>query len=69
MSKYKFIKSTYQMRDELYNLWDNFELLKFMEGYDYIMKCEQEICNCLTNYGRNDFIESCRINYIVKQYS
>lgn len=57
------------MRDELYNLWDNFELLKFMEGYDYIMKCEQEICNCLTNYGRNDFIESCRINYIVKQYS
>jgi hypothetical protein len=69
MSKYKFIKSTFQMRDELYNLWDNFELLQFMEGYDYIMKREQEICNCITNYGRNDFIEGCRIDYIVKQYS
>jgi hypothetical protein len=69
MSKYKFIKSTYQMRDELYNLWDNFELLQFMEGYDYIMKREQEICNCLTTYGRNDFIEGCRIDYIVRQYS
>lgn len=69
MSKYKFIKSTYQMRDELYNLWDNFELLNFIEGYDYIIKREQEICSCLTKYGRTDFIEGCRIDYIVRQYS
>ena len=69
MSKYKFIKSTFQMRDELYNLWDNFEVYNFLEGYKWICDKEQNICECLTRYGRDNFIASCRIDYIVKQHS
>ena len=66
--KYKYIKSDDQMRTQLYNLWDNFELLNFLEGYDYIIKRERDICECLTDYVADDFIEGCRIDYIVSQY-
>lgn len=56
------------MRDELYNLWDNFEIYNFLEGYKWICDKEQDICGCIPRHTRDDYIEGCRIDYIIKQY-
>ena len=68
MAKYKFIKSKIQMRNELYNIWNNFEVYKFLEGYHWIHNKEKEICECLMEKDRADFIEGCRIDWIMKDY-
>lgn len=56
------------MRSELYNIWNNFEIYKFLEGYIWIHEKEKQICECLTEKHRTEFIESCRIDWIMKDY-
>ncbi len=56
------------MRDELFTLWDNFELYVFLKGYDWIKNKENEICSCLTKDSREVFIETNRCSWIVNEY-
>jgi len=67
MSKFQYIKSREQMATELHNLWDNFPLYKFINGSQWIRKREIEICHCLTQEHRDDWIELCRITWQQKQ--
>ena len=63
----KFIKSREQMVNELFYLWDNFLLYKFFEGIDYIVKKELEICECLIEKERLDFISTSRVIYDINR--
>lgn len=65
MSKYQFIKSPQQMRRELFTLWNNFEIYKFLKGRDWVYKRENEICGCLTKDAREVFIETNRCDWIL----
>lgn len=65
MSKYLFIKSPQQMRKELFTLWNNFEIYKFLKGRDWVYKREHEICGCLTKDAREVFIETNRCDWIL----
>ena len=56
------------MRDELFTLWNNFEIYKFLKGYDWIDKREHEICECLTKDERLVFIETNRCDWILAEY-
>jgi len=63
----KFIKSREKMANELFYLWDNFLLYKFLEGIDYIVKKELEICECLIEKERLDFISTSRVIYDINR--
>ncbi len=67
MSKYKFIKSEIQMVAELRHLWDNYELIKFLEGEDYIKQREDEICACKTSANKHMFILLTRFDWLLEQ--
>ena len=56
------------MRDELFTLWDNFEIYKFLKGYKWIAAREHEICECLTKDEREVFIETNRCDWILAEY-
>jgi hypothetical protein len=56
------------MRDQLFTLWDNFEIYKFLKGYEWIDKREQEICECLTKDEQEVFIETNRCDWILAEY-
>jgi len=56
------------MREQLYHLWNNYEILKFLKGDDWIDNREHEICECLTERQRNLFIELQRFDWIVEHY-
>lgn len=56
------------MRQELFNLWDNFELYKFLKGYEWIDRKENEICHFLTKDEREVFIETNRCDWILDHY-
>lgn len=68
MTKYKYLKSQQQMRDELYALWDNIEVYVFVEGYNYVQKREHEICHILTLHDRKVFIETNRCDWLLTEY-
>lgn len=68
MSKYKYIKSEEQMREQLFHLWDNYEILIFLKGHDYIEKRERLICECLTDRQSVLFVELQRFDWIVDHY-
>lgn len=53
------------MRHELYALWNNFEVYKFLKGYDWVQKREHEICGCLTKDERTVLIETTRCDWIL----
>ena len=55
------------MVNELFYLWDNFLLYKFFEGIDYIVKKELEICECLIEKERLDFISTSRVIYDINR--
>ncbi len=57
------------MRDELFNLWNNFEVYVFLQGYDWCSKREHEICHILTKHERNMFIELNRCDWILGEYT
>jgi len=57
-----------KMRDELYALWNNYELYVFLEGYDWVQNQEHEICHLLTRDEREVFIETNRCDWILKEY-
>lgn len=65
MTKYQFIKSKLQIAEELQTLWDNYPLYKFLHGSQYVRKRELEIAECLID--REDWIEVCRITWLLKQ--
>ena len=56
------------MRDELYTLWDNFEIYVFLQGYAWCKNREQEICHILTTDEREVFIETNRCDWLLKEY-
>ena len=53
------------MRDELFTLWNNFEVYVFLQGYDWCKKREQEICHILTTDERLVFIETNRCDWFL----
>ena len=55
------------MRHELYTLWNNFDLYKFLKGSDWIIKQEHEICCCLTKDPREVFIETNRCDWLLNE--
>lgn len=71
MSKYQFIKSHEDMTNELYHLWDNFPLYKFIHGSQYVRKRELTICECLsdTDNKRKLFIELARCDWLMLEDS
>jgi hypothetical protein len=56
------------MRDELFQLWNNFELYVFMQGYEWCKKREHEICHIMTKDEREVFIETNRCDWLLEQY-
>jgi hypothetical protein len=68
MTKYKYLKSQQQMRDELYTLWNNYEVYVFLQGYDWVKNREHEICHILTTDEREVFIETNRCDWILSEY-
>jgi hypothetical protein len=68
---YKFIKSSEQMVSDLYNLWGNYPLYKFIHGAQYIRKRELEICECLPDIDgkRHMFIELTRFDWLMLEDS
>lgn len=65
---YKYIKSEQQMRDQLFHLWSNYEILKFLKGDKWIENREREICECLTDRQSVLFIELQRFDWILDHY-
>lgn len=67
--KFKFVKSKEQMATELFQLWNNYPLYKFICGAQYVRKRELEICECVPNYkGERDlFIEINRLDWLMEQ--
>lgn len=53
------------MRRELFTLWNNFEIYKFLKGYDWVDRRENEICGCLTKDNRFVFIETTRCDWLL----
>jgi len=56
------------MREQLYHLWNNYDILKFLKGDVWITKREHEICECLTERQRHLFIELQRFDWIIDHY-
>lgn len=67
MSKYKFIKSRDQMIKELEDLWDNYELYRFIKGEEYIYYRELEICECMVERDIEEFINISKMLYNIKK--
>jgi hypothetical protein len=57
-----------KMREELFTLWDNYELYVFLKGYEWVQNREHEICHLFTNDEREVFIETNRCDWILKDY-
>jgi len=55
------------MRHELYTLWNNFDLYKFLKGSDWIIKQEHEICHIMTSDEREVFIETNRCDWLLNE--
>lgn len=57
------------MVSELYNLWNNYPLYKFIHGSQYVRKRELDICACIPNYkGERDmFIELARFDWLIAE--
>lgn len=58
---YQFIKTKSTIKDELYHLWDNYPLYRFICDAQYIRKRELDISECLID--REQYIEQCRYQY------
>lgn len=56
------------MRDELFQLWNNYELYVFLQGYEWCRKHEHEICHIMTKDERLVFIETNRCDWLLEQY-
>lgn len=56
------------MREQLFHLWSNYEILAFLKGPEYIEYRETEICECLTERQRVLFIELQRFDWIMDHY-
>ena len=56
------------MRDELFQLWNNYELYVFLQGYAWCKKREHEICHIMTKDEREVFIETNRCDWLLEQY-
>ena len=67
MRKFKYIKSNQQMRDELFALWNNFEVYIFLQGHDWCRKREHEICHIMTKDEREVFIETNRCDWLLDE--
>ena len=67
--KFSFIKSKLKMIDELYDLWDNQELYRFIKGREYIRERELEITECIpsADFEKDFFIEYARSQWMEKQ--
>ncbi len=68
--KLLFVSSRFKMIDELYHLWENEPLYKFINGSEYIRERELEICQCIPNikHERDLFIEVTRCDYLTKDW-
>jgi len=67
MTKFTFIKSKLQMAEDLHKLWDNYPLYKFINGAQWVRKRELDICECLTELDRQDWIEVCRTVWLTRE--
>ena len=56
------------MREQLFHLWSNYEILKFLKGDKWIENREREICECLTDRQSVLFIELQRFDWILDHY-
>lgn len=56
------------MREQLFNLWNNYEILKFLKGDIWVKNKEREICECLTEQQSILFIELQRFDWILDHY-
>jgi hypothetical protein len=56
------------MREQLFYLWGNYEILKFLKGDTWIQNREREICECLTDRQSKLFIELQRFDWILDHY-
>lgn len=65
MTQYQFIKTKFKIKDELYNLWENYPLYKFISGAQWIRKRELDIAECLID--RDKFIEQCRMVWQIEE--
>lgn len=65
----KFVKSHAQMVIELRQLWENYDIYKFLEGEDFIRKKELSICECIPNHkGERDmFIDLNRFDWLLEE--
>jgi hypothetical protein len=55
------------MREELFHLWNNYEVFMFLKGYVWIKKREYDICECLSKDNRIVFIETNRCDWILDE--
>ena len=44
------------MREQLFQLWNNYEVYVFLQGYEWVKNREREICHILTRGPRELFI-------------
>lgn len=69
MKKYQWLKSSEQMREQLFQLWNNYEVYVFLQGYEWVKNREREICHILTRGPRELFIETTRCDWLLSQYT
>ena len=55
------------MAKELHKLWDLYPLYKFINGAQWVRKRELEICECLMEDDREQWIEVCRSIWDMQQ--
>lgn len=65
MTKFQFIKTKLQVAEELYTLWSNYPLYKFINGAQWVRKRELDIAECLID--RDEWIDVCRVVWINRQ--
>ena len=65
MTQYQWIKSKLKVKEELFTLWENYPLFKFISGAQWVRKRELDIAECLID--REQFIEQCRMVWQVEE--
>ena len=65
MTQYQWIKSKLRVKEELFALWENYPLYKFVSGAQWIRKRELDIAECLID--REQFIEQCRMVWQIEE--
>jgi hypothetical protein len=65
MTQYQWIKSKLKVKEELFALWENYPLYKFISGAQWVRKRELDIAECLID--REQYIEQCRMVWHVEE--